>query len=65
MSEHTTPKRRSSMFARSDIRSAAEEFVEAVAEHADIIWTPKDIDDLAEALTDKAFLVMTDPAETF
>jgi len=57
--------RRSGAFARSDIRNAAEEFVAAVAEHAETIWEADDLDLLAESLTDRAFAVISDPAKTF
>ncbi len=69
---------RSRMFARSDIRDAAEQFVTAISEHADdelprdsetqrvvVLWEQGDLDQLAEALTDAAFAVLRDPSTTF
>jgi hypothetical protein len=54
------------MFARSDISSAAHQFVEAVAEHSDpLAWEQGDMDRLAEDLTDAAFEVLRDPNATF
>lgn len=53
---------RSSAFARSDISSAAEEFVFAAAEALNVILHPEDIDELSDSLTDKAMLLLRDPA---
>lgn len=69
---------RSRVFARSDIRDAAEQFVIAISEHADdelprdpqaqrvvVMWEQGDTDQLAEALADAAFAVLRDPDTTF
>jgi hypothetical protein len=56
---------RSSVFARSDVYDAAEQFVEAIAEHAETIWETDNIDHLAETLTDRAFAVLRDDEATF
>lgn len=57
--------KRSGMFARSDIRSAAEDFVVAISEHADTIWEDYDVNELAETLTDAAFHVLRNRTAIF
>lgn len=57
--------KRNPMFARSDIYGAAEEFLEVLAEHAETIWEPVDIAQMADDLTEKAFRVLRDPQESF
>lgn len=56
---------RSAVFAQSDIRDAAEVFIEAIAEHAETMWEPDDIDALVIGLTEKTFEILRDPKATW
>ncbi len=66
--------KRSAMFVRSDIESAAELFVEELSEHAQgkltesgavVLWEQGDRDALTQALTEAGLQVISDPAVTF
>jgi hypothetical protein len=57
-----TPNR-SAMFAMSDISNAAADFVEAISEHAPIIWEPDCKEALTESLVNRAFAVINGGAE--
>ena len=59
----TGRSRRDSMFAMSGISDAAADFVEAIGEHAPIIWESEDKEALVESLVDRAFAVISGGAE--
>lgn len=64
MPEPAPRSSRSAMFARSDLRTAAEEFVAVMAEHGGVILD-NEADALAEALTEAALRVLRDERVTF
>jgi hypothetical protein len=53
------------MFAYSDIHSAADDFVNVVAQFADPMWEADDISELADSLTERALRVLNDEGAGF
>jgi hypothetical protein len=59
------PSRRSAVFAYSDIRNAAEDFVVAISEYPDTIWEDYDVNELAESLAQAALVVLRNRTAIF
>lgn len=59
------PRRRGVAFRYSDVADAADQFIEAIAEHSDPVWELDDQAELSALLLEKALKILDDPKETW